>query len=72
MKSKISVIRELIKERNDLQIKMLKIRNFKFNKTKEFLSLGSQMCQMIDTQYFIMNSYYEILTLRIMKLREEE
>lgn len=67
-----TVLKNLINERNELLIKMNKIRDFKYNKTKDFLKLGAQMCQLIDIQYSIMNSYYETLTARIMLIREGE
>lgn len=67
-----TLLKNLIEERNELLIKINKIKNFKYNKTKDFLKLGAQMCQLIDIQYSIMNSYCEILTARIMLIKEGE
>lgn len=67
-----TILKNLIDERNELIIKLDKIRNFKYNKTDKFLKLGANMCQLIDIQYSIMNSYCEILTARIMLLKEGE
>lgn len=71
MKSNEVVLNELIKERFVLIQKMNKIRNFKMNNTEEFMKLGDMMCQLLDTQLSIMNSYEEILTSRIILLKLE-
>lgn len=71
MKNNKEVLRELYNERFELVRKINKLQNFKYHRTEEFIKLGSMMSQMLDTQIEIMNSYFEILTMRIMYLEEQ-
>lgn len=71
MKNNKEVLRELYDERFGLVRKINKLQDFKYYRNEEFIKLGSMMCQMLDTQIEIMNSYFEILTMRIMYLEEK-
>ena len=70
MKSNEEVLRELKIERYTVMNKMNKITDFKLNNTDEFIKLGSRMCTLIDIQYYILASYNEVLTARIIALKD--
>lgn len=68
MKNNEIVLKELRIERNFVNNQIEKIYNLKYNNTEEFMKLGAMMCQLLDTQYKILESYKEILTARIILL----
>lgn len=68
MKNNEIVLKELKIERNFVNNQLLKIYDLKYNNTEEFMKLGPIMCQLLDTQYKILESYKEILTARIILL----
>ena len=72
MKDKESILISLKIERHELNIRINKLNKLKYDNIEEFKKLGSIMCQMLDTQLEIMNSYFEILTLRILYLEENK
>ena len=65
------IIKELTNERNQLRVKINKLRDFKYEDTKSFLKLGSMMCQLLDAQLSAMQTYDECLTARIIYLELE-
>lgn len=63
------VIVNLKLERSAIHTRLCHLKDLK-KRPEDFNKLGSIMCQMLDTQEKIMESYIEILTLRILYLEE--
>lgn len=71
MRDNNTILKELRAERSALSWKIHNLNDFKYN-TDDYNELDSLMAQMLDTQLEIMNSYFEILTLRIMYIKENK
>ena len=71
MKSNIEAYKEIRQELIDLDRKINSLINLIYGNKLEYLSLGTNMCSLLDIQLNIMKSYKEVLVARICLLREK-